>query len=94
MAQAYAEECAFRVNANRVNLQSTFSSVGENIAVNVLPSILLNYTSMVKQWNDEVEDYNYVGNSCTSPGECSRYTQVSKAYALLSYIEKTYHAAH
>ena len=69
MAQAYAEQCVFGSNDNRVSKQSTFSSVGENIGANVLPHVLLNYTSMVEQWNNEAED----SRSRRSPGEVSDY---------------------
>ena len=73
VAQTYAEQCVFDHNNDRVSQQSTFSSVGENLAVTSQSSA--NYTRLVELWNNEVADYNYEGNNCTAV--CGHYTQVS-----------------
>ena len=72
VAQSYAEQCIFEHNNDRVSQQGTFSSVGENLAMET--ESVANYTALVEGWNSQVENYNYEQNSCTVV--CAAYTQV------------------
>ena len=78
VAQNYAEQCMFEHNADRVSQQSTFSSVGENIAATTASA---NYTDLVKNWYDENQDYDYSSNSCAQGRVCGHYTQVHDCVA-------------
>ena len=61
----------FQHNAHRVFQQSTFSSVGENLAAT---SGTVDYKALVLDWYKENVNYNYDSNSCN--GACGHYTQV------------------
>lgn len=74
VAQNYAEQCVFEHNDNRGSQQSTFRSVGENLAATTAPSA--NYTDLVRNWYDETQDYDYSSNSCAQGRVCGHYTQV------------------
>ena len=71
VAQNYADKCIFQHNSNRISQQSTFSSVGENLAAT---SGILDYKAQVLNWYKENANYNYTDNSCSSG--CGHYTQV------------------
>jgi hypothetical protein len=71
VAQNYAEQCVFEHNDNRVSQQSTFSSVGENLAATTGSA---NYTRLVRNWYDENQDYDFSSRSCANV--CGHYTQV------------------
>ena len=73
MAQNYAEKCVFEHNKHRVSQQSTFTSVGENLAAGTADPA--DFPGFVQNWHDEVQDYNFKANSCS--GVCDHYTQVS-----------------
>ena len=73
VAQNYAEQCVFEHNANRVSQQSTFTSVGENLAAT---TGLANYTGLIRNWYDENQYYDYSLNSCAQGQVCGHYTQV------------------
>ena len=81
VAQAYAEQRVFEHNADRVSQQSTFNSVGENLAVTTGSA---NYTRLVMNWYDENQDYDYAANSCASGQVCGHYTQVVISLILLT----------
>ena len=72
VAQNYAEQCIFEHNSDRTSQQSTFTYVGENLAITSSPSV--NYTSLVRNWFDERDDYSYESNICADV--CGHYTQV------------------
>ena len=71
MAQNYADKCIFQHNADRASQQSTFRSVGENLAAT---SGTVNYKALVLDWYNENTDYDYSSNSCSVV--CGHYTQV------------------
>ena len=73
VAQNYAEQCVFDHNADRVSEQSTFTSVGENLAAT---TGLANYTGLVMNWYDENQDYDFSSNTCAQEQVCGHYTQV------------------
>ena len=76
VAQAYAEQCIFDHNSERVGQQGTFASVGENLASSS-PATEIGNTdlqSLVTNWDNEKNDYDYDSNSCGSV--CGHYTQV------------------
>ncbi len=73
MAQNYSEMCLFAHNSNRVNQQSTFVNVGENIALSE-NLVSVDYVGLIQAWYDEVADYSYVTNTCSAV--CGHYTQV------------------
>ena len=75
VAQNYAEQCIFEHNTDRTSQQSTFTYVGENLAITSSPSV--NYTSLVRNWFDERDDYNYESNTCAGGAVCGHYTQVN-----------------
>ena len=74
VAQNYAEECVFAHNAARVSQQSTFTSVGENLAATTSST---NYTRLVMNWYNEVQDYDFSSNTCAQGRVCGHYTQVN-----------------
>ena len=61
----------FQHNADRVSQQSTFRSIGENLATT---SGTVDYKALVLDWYKENVNYNYDSNSCH--GACGHYTQV------------------
>ena len=63
----------FDHNGNRVSQQSTFTSVGENLAAG---SGAADFPGFVQNWYDEVGDYNLNSNSCNPGAVCGHYTQV------------------
>ncbi len=76
VAQNYSERCVFEHNGERVSQQSTFSTVGENVALDAgggAPDTNL-YITLVTAWYDEAVDYDYSTNSCSDV--CGHYTQV------------------
>ncbi len=73
VAQNYAELCIFGHNSDRSIQSPSFSYIGENIAITTASG---NYTNLVRNWYDEVQNYNYATNQCN--GVCGHYTQVSK----------------
>lgn len=73
VAQNYAEECVFQHNQNSVVQQSTYTSVGENLAAGSGPA---DYIGFVQNWYNEVSYYDYDTNSCNSGQVCGHYTQV------------------
>ena len=72
VAQNYAKKCSFSHNPDRSDQAPSFTYVGENLAVTT--SSPANYTDLVKQWNDEVQFYDYATNNCSHV--CGHYTQV------------------
>ena len=74
LAQMYAEECDFTHNADRQ--LAAFTSVGENLAA-TSSSGAPDYTGLVQQWYNEVNDYTYSTNQCVPGRACGHYTQVS-----------------
>ena len=82
VAQNYAEQCVFEHNADRVSQQSTFTSVGENLAA---MTGLANYTRLVMNWYDENQDYDFSSNTCTRV--CGHYTQVCNHTCIINEIQ-------
>ena len=82
VAQNHAEQCVFEHNADRVSQQSTFTSVGENLAAT---TGLANYTSWVMNWYDENQDYDFSSNTCTQV--CVHYTQVCNHTCIVNEIQ-------
>ena len=78
VAQDYAERCVFDHNDQRTSQQSTFTYIGENLAVTTAGNV--NYTSLVRSWYNENQDYSYQTNSCASGAVCGHYTQVTHIY--------------
>ena len=72
VAQKYAEQCKYEHNSERVSQQSTFASVGENVA----------FTSPVKiidtlyAWSGGKNNYDFDANSCAAGAICDSYLQV------------------
>ena len=73
MAQNHAEKCIFQHNADRVSQQSTFSSVGENLAAT---TGTVDYKQLINLWYDENTNYDYSSNTCSRGRSCGHYTQV------------------
>ena len=69
MAQNYAARCKFQHNPDRTGSQTTFCYVGENIFVG---SGSVDYTSVVKAWYKEGQDYNYETNKCVCVCVCAQ----------------------
>ena len=78
MAQAYAEGCVFEHNSDRQSQQSTFDSVGENLAAGTGAA---DFPGFVQAWYDEVADYNFERNNCSRV--CGHYTQVLYSYHII-----------
>ena len=74
VAQTYSEMCIFEHNGDRVSQQSTFQTVGENLAASINTNNAAQYVDFITSWYNEVADYDYEANSCTSV--CGDYTQV------------------
>ena len=74
VAQAYSERCMFDHNPSRVSQASSFSSVGENLAVTSNP--VDNYEGLFALWLSERSDYNLNTNACSELSQCGHYTQV------------------
>ena len=72
VAQAYSERCMFEHNPSRVSQASSFSSVGENLAIS--SGLGDNYEGLFMLWDNERDDYNFNSNGCS--GVCGHYTQV------------------
>lgn len=87
LAQNYAGQCIFDHNQLRSNQQSSFSYVGENLAISSSPRA--NYTRQIQGWNDEVVFYDYSANQCSDV--CGHYTQVC-VLALYTSFTITYMA--
>ena len=88
VAQNYAEQCVFENNTDRVTQQSTFSSVGENLAAGSGPA---DFTGFVQCWYDEVQDYNFSSNSCAANETCDHYTQVNHRANLTIMLSSSIH---
>ena len=73
IGQTYAEMCIFQHNDDRSTQSSTYTYVGENLALTTATPG--NYTSLVNNWYDEVQDYDYGANNCSAV--CGHYTQVN-----------------
>lgn len=78
MAQAYADQCIFAHNANRVSqannlLSQPLGSVGENLAATSASGT--DYIALIDAWYNEVSDYTY-SNTATCASVCGHYTQV------------------
>ena len=75
MAQNHAEMCVFARNPNRAIQAPSFATVGENLAASITQNP--NYTMFVELgWFNQMPNYDYVTNMCSSPGSCTAYTQV------------------
>lgn len=70
IAQGHAERCEFAFNRNRAR-DSSFSSVGENFAVD---ASVTNYQRIIMTWEMQSSDYNTETGACSS--SCTQYTQV------------------
>ena len=82
VAQNYADKCIFQHNSNRISQQSTFSTVGENLAAT---NGTVDYETLVLNWYNENANYNYNDNSCSSV--CGHYTQVHHLNWLMQYLD-------
>jgi len=68
--------CTLAYNSDRQGQQSTFNTVGENIAATYYHTAL-DYMTLVQLWYDEGSSYNYREGPCNSVdvcGTCSGYT--------------------
>ena len=71
VAQNFAVNCRDGNNPDRVNQQSTFTTVGENIGI----LGARDFTQIIQQqWFGVSVNYNYDTQSCL--GNCNAYTQV------------------
>ena len=73
IAQTYAAQCRFEHNDQRNSQSPSYTFVGENIFVTSSQSA--DYTGAVRDWYNEVADYDYSTNGCSRV--CGHYTQVS-----------------
>lgn len=67
LAKAWAAKCEWGHNPSRGN-------AGENIAA-ATPDYW-DTKGVVKEWADEVADYDYANNSCAQGKQCGHYTQI------------------
>ncbi len=72
LAQNYADMCIWGHNADRHTKSTTFTFVGENLAITTADPG--NYTGLVNTWFDEIQDFDYAANACGAV--CGHYTQV------------------
>ncbi len=74
LAQNYADMCIWGHNADRHSQSTTFSFVGENLAITTADPG--NYTGLVNAWFNEIQDFDYAANTCRAGAACGHYTQV------------------
>ena len=76
VAQTHAGNCTYEENVDRVSQQSTFTSVGENLAFT--NDTIVNYTQLVEEtWYNEVANYDFDNDQCANGTVCLRYKQVN-----------------
>ena len=83
MAQFWSGNCEYELNENRHSQSTTFGYVGQSLAATSAYSV--NYTILIKTWQDVGRYYNYYTGACTDADgnededglECAPFTQVS-----------------
>ena len=72
-------------NNDRTSQQKTFAYVGENLFVG---SGEANYEEAVQSWYNEVGDYTYITNQCSSV--CGHYKQVANQNTFIWYLANSH----
>ena len=87
-AREYASRCLLESNPNRAVDQS-FTTVGENLYAGTGRP---DYSTVLTEWFNEKQNFEYENNTCRLGAMCEHYTQVRTTlkHTLFSFLSHTY----